>query len=95
MPGRQESFRRAQKINQGVFGRETTVLIGVAPHLEVQGPGSIRHQYAWVALLRKLYLFLSVVVGYSHSPCSFPYIYVDRFSCFVWPPGAGGHTLIS
>ena len=61
MPGRQESFRRAQKTNQGVFGRKATVLIGVAPHLEVQGPGSIRHQYAWVALLRKLYLFLSVV----------------------------------
>ena len=56
MPGRQASFRRA-----GVFGCEATVLIGVAPHLEVQGPGSIRHQYAWVALLRKLYLFLSVV----------------------------------
>ena len=61
MPGRQESFRRAQKINQRVFGREATVLIGVVPHLEVQGPGSIRHQYAWVPLLRMLYLFLSVV----------------------------------
>ena len=61
MPGRQASFRRAQKINQGVFGCEVAVLIGAAPDLEVQGPGSIRHQYAWVALLHKLYPFLSVV----------------------------------
>ena len=34
-------------------------------------------------------------VGYSHSPCSFPCVFVDSSSVFVWPPGAGGHTLIS